>query len=110
MLDIKGNIILPSGTYVLDRTSVEHDQQQRQPAPVIQLHVHPDQQHGGTDIGNVSLQGGKLDITAPDYRHLQGARDLPGRRASAVPGQLQPDQRQFELDPPGRDLLSRTSS
>ena len=38
----------------------------------------------GTGVGNVSLQGGKLDITAPTPAP-QGPRDLPGSPRQPVP-------------------------
>jgi Flp pilus assembly protein TadG len=78
--DIKGNIILPSGTYVLDRTSMSMTNNN------ASLTCH----HctfilttsTGTDVGNVSLQGGKLDITAPDTGDYAGLMFYQDRRAA----------------------------
>ena len=77
--DIKGNIILPSGTYVLDRTSMNMTNSN------ASLTCHSCTfiltSADGTSIGNVSLQGGKLDITAPDTGTFKGIAIYQDRRA-----------------------------
>ena len=78
--DIQGNIILPSGTYVLDQTSMNMTNNN------ASLTCHSCTfiltSSTGTNIGDVSLQGGKLDITAPDTGTYKGLAIYQDRRAS----------------------------
>jgi len=78
--DIKGNIILPSGTYVLDRTSMNMTNNNAS----ITCHscTFVLTSSTGSNIGNVSLQGGKLDITAPDTGNYKGIAIYQDRNAS----------------------------
>jgi hypothetical protein len=78
--DIKGNIILPSGTYVLDQTSMSMTNNNAS----ITCHscTFILTSSTGSNIGNVSLQGGKLDITAPDSGTNSGIAIYQDRLAS----------------------------
>ena len=78
--DIQGNVILPSGTYVLDRTSLSMTNNN------ASLTCHSCTfiltTSTGTDVGNISLQGGKLDLSAPDTGTYAGIMVYQDRRAS----------------------------
>ena len=78
--DIKGNIILPSGTYVLDQTSMNMTNSN------ASLTCHSCTfiltTSTGTDVGNLSLQGGKLDVSAPDTGTYAGLMFYQDRRAT----------------------------
>ena len=82
--DIKGNIILPSGTYVLDQTSMSMTNSN------ASLTCHSCTfiltSSTGTNIGNFSLQGGKLDLSAPDTGTYAGIMIYQDRRATACTG------------------------
>jgi hypothetical protein len=78
--DIKGNIILPSGTYVLDQTTMNMTNNN------ASLTCHSCTfvltSSTGNNIGKISLQGGKLDITAPDTGTFKGIAFYQERNAS----------------------------
>jgi hypothetical protein len=82
-LTIQGNVILPSATYVLDATSL------RMTNTGAGLTCHSctfilTSSTAATDpssIGSVSLQGGKLDVTAPDSGTYSGIAFYQDRRA-----------------------------
>jgi len=78
--DVQGNIILPSGTYVLDRTSLNMTNNN------ASLTCHSCTfimtSADGTGIGQVSLQGGKLDLSAPDTGTYKGIMFYQDRRAT----------------------------
>jgi hypothetical protein len=78
--DIKGNIILPSGTYVLDQTSMNMTNSNAS----ITCHscTFILTSSTGNNIGNISLEGGKLDITAPDSGTYSGIAIYQDRNAS----------------------------
>src|SRR4051812_21856268 len=82
--DIKGNIILPSGTYVLDRTSMNMTNSN------ASLTCHSCTfvltSATGTGAGNISLQGGKLDLSAPDTGYYKGLAIYQDRNASSCSG------------------------
>jgi hypothetical protein len=78
--DIQGNIILPSGTYVLDQTSLNMTNNN------ASLTCHSCTfvltSSTGSSIGNVSLQGGKLDLSAPDTGTFKGIMFYQDRNAT----------------------------
>ena len=78
--DVQGNIILPSGTYVLDQTNLNMTNNN------ASLTCHSCTfiltSSTGNNIGNVSLQGGKLDISAPDAGNYKGIAIYQDRNAS----------------------------
>jgi len=78
--DIKGNIILPSGTYVLDQTTMNMTNSN------ASLTCHSCTfiltTSTGTGVGNLSLQGGKLDVSAPDTGTYAGLMFYQDRRAA----------------------------
>ena len=79
-LNIQANVILPSGTYVLDQTSLNMSNT----SAGITCHscTFILTSSTGSNIGNVSLNGGKLDITAPDTGPYKGIAIYQDRRAA----------------------------
>jgi len=79
-LAIQANVILPSGTYVLDRTSLSMTNNNAS----LTCHSCTFILTSGTgnNIGNVSLQGGKLDLSAPDTGTYAGIMIYQDRNAS----------------------------
>jgi Flp pilus assembly protein TadG len=79
-LNIQGNVILPSGTYVLDRTNLTMTNNN------ASLTCHSCTfiltSADGTGIGDLSLQGGKVDVSAPDSGTYSGIAFYQDRRAS----------------------------
>ena len=82
-LDIKGNVTLPSGTYVLDATSLS----MTNTSAALTCHECTFILTSSTaatnpgSIGNVSLQGGKLDLTSASSGTYQGLMFYQDRRA-----------------------------
>src|SRR4051794_18541156 len=79
-LNIQANVTLPSGTYVLDQTSLNMSN------TGASLTCHSCTfiltSSTGTSIGSASLNGGKLDITAPDSGTYKGIAIYQDRRAA----------------------------
>jgi hypothetical protein len=79
-LSIKGNVTLPSGTYVLDQTSLTMTNNNAS--------LTCDQctfiltSSTGSNVGTVSLQGGKLNIVAPDSGTYKGIAIYQDRAAT----------------------------
>jgi hypothetical protein len=79
-LNIQGKVILPSGTYVLDRTDLTMTNNN------AELTCHACTfiltSADGTNIGDLSLQGGKVDVSAPDDGTYSGIAFYQDRRAT----------------------------
>jgi len=84
-LAIKGNVILPSGTYVLDHTSLSMTNSNASltchGCTFILTSSSADTNAGS--IGSLNLAGGKLDISAPDTGPYAGLMFYQDRRASS---------------------------
>ena len=84
-LSIQGNVILPSATYVLDATSLR----MTNTGAGITCHqctfvlTSSTAATNPSSIGNVSLQGGKVDLSAPETGTFAGIMIYQDRRASS---------------------------
>ena len=82
--NIQGNIILPSGTYVLDATSINMNNSNAS----ITCHACTFVLTSSTaatqpgSVGTISVNGGKIDLTAPDSGTFSGIAIYQDRRAS----------------------------
>jgi Flp pilus assembly protein TadG len=77
---VKGNITLPAGTYVLDQTSLTMTNSNASLSCSQCTFILTSST--GSNIGTVSLQGGKLNITAPDTGTYKGIAIYQDRRAT----------------------------
>ena len=82
-LDIQGNVILPSGTYVLDATSLRMTNTNASLTCYKCTFVLTSSTAATNPqtIGTVSLQGGKLDLSAADSGPFKGLIFYQDRRA-----------------------------
>jgi hypothetical protein len=83
-LSIQGNVILPSGTYVLDATTLNMTNNNAS-LTCHQCTFILTSSTASTDpssVGKVSLQGGQLDLTAPDSGTYAGIMIYQDRRAA----------------------------
>lgn len=80
-LSIQGNVILPSGTYVLDQTSLSMTNNNASLTCLQCTFILTSST--GSNIGNVNINGGKLNLVAPDTGTYQGIMIYQDRRATS---------------------------
>lgn len=82
-LDIKGNVVLPSGTYVLDATSLvmSNNNASLTCHECTFILTSSTASTNPSSIGRISLQGGKLDLTSASTGTYQGLMFYQDRRA-----------------------------